>query len=143
MSPAPTDCATCHKLKPQMPAADFDPRMAAAVAISDKATLDAWKRRDSSGTFRHEFSSHAEQSCSNCHNVNAMNTLDAATKKVNITSCNTCHITATSDDGGALNFEIDSRKADPKFQCTKCHIGFGSRPVPESHIKAVEAAGKQ
>jgi hypothetical protein len=142
IAPAPTDCATCHKIKPQMPAADFDVKLADATKITDKAMLDAWKRRDSSGTFRHEFSSHAEQSCSNCHNVAAMNTLDAATKKVSITSCNTCHITATSDEGGILNFEIDSRKTNPKFQCVKCHLSFGSKPIPESHVKAVEAAGK-
>jgi hypothetical protein len=141
IAPAPTDCSTCHKLKPPQPLADFDPKLAAAIG-ADKLMLDAWRRRDSSGTFRHEWSSHAEQSCSNCHNVAAMNTLDPATKKVAITSCNTCHITATSDDGGALNFEIDSRKKDPKFQCVKCHLVFGSRQIPPSHLKAVEDAGK-
>src|SRR6476620_314383 len=43
LTPAPTDCATCHKLKPQMPAADFDPKLAAAVGVTDKMMLDAWK----------------------------------------------------------------------------------------------------
>jgi len=142
ITPAPTDCATCHKIKSPMPVADFDPKLAAAIGVTDKLVLDAWKRRDSSGTFRHEWSSHAEQSCSNCHNVTAINTIDAATKKVSVTSCNICHITATSDDGGALNFEIDSRNKDPKFQCTKCHIAFGSKALPPSHIKAVQDAGK-
>jgi hypothetical protein len=50
-----------------------------------------------------------------------------------------CHITETSDDGGILNFEIDSRKKDTSFQCAKCHIAFGRMPVPESHIKAIAA----
>ncbi|MEP7213990.1 MAG: cytochrome c3 family protein [Acidobacteriota bacterium] len=142
MTPAPTDCATCHKLKPPMPAADFDAKLANTIGVTDKMMLDAWKRRDSSGTFRHEWASHAEQSCSACHNVNTINTADPVTKKVSITSCNMCHITATSDDGGALNFEIDSRNKDPKFQCTKCHIAFGSKSIPPSHVKAVEDAGK-
>ena len=142
IAPAPTDCATCHKIKPPMPESDFDPKLAAAIGVTEKVVLDAWKRRDSSGTFRHEWSSHADQSCSNCHNVAAMNTLVASTKKVSITSCNTCHITATSDDGGALNFEIDARNKNPKFECTKCHVAFGKKAVPPSHIKAVEDAGK-
>ena len=82
MSPAPTDCAVCHKLKPMQPIADFDPALAAAMKVSDKIVSDEWSRRDSSGTFRHEWFSHAELSCSTCHDVTKINTLDASTKKV-------------------------------------------------------------
>jgi hypothetical protein len=60
--------------------------------------------------------------------------------KVPVRSCGGaegCHITATADDGGALNFEIDAKKKDPKFVCTKCHVIFGSEPVPASHIQAL------
>jgi hypothetical protein len=66
-----------------------------------------------------------------------MNTTDFKTKKVAILSCSPCHITATSDDGGILNFEIDSRKTNAKFQCVKCHLSFGGAAIPESHIKAI------
>ncbi len=99
--------------------------------------------RESAGAFRHEFFAHVELSCSTCHNVLTMNTADPVTRKVSIASCATCHATATSDDGGALNYEVDSRKTNPAFQCVKCHITFGKLPIPESHIKAIaEAAGK-
>jgi hypothetical protein len=137
--PAQTNCASCHKLAGKPLGADFDAKLAATIGDLDKITLDAWRKRDSSGVFRHEFSAHSELECANCHNAAAINTTDAATKKVAITSCNTCHITETSDDGGILNFEIDERKKDAAYQCVKCHITFGKMPVPESHIKAVSA----
>jgi len=53
-----------------------------------------------------------------------------------------CHITATTDDGGVLNYEIDQRRKNGSFQCVKCHLGIGARPVPDSHLKAVADAGK-
>ena len=138
--PGPTDCAACHKLKTPPLTMDSDNKLAAKMGISDKVMLDSWRRRTSAGKFRHEWFSHAELSCSTCHNVLTMNTADPATTKVSISSCATCHVTATSDDGGALNFEIDSRKGNATFQCVKCHITFGKSPVPESHLKAIEAA---
>lgn len=138
--PAPEDCAACHKLKLPEPPADFDAKLAASMGANDKLTLDMWRRRESAGKFRHEWFSHNELSCSTCHNVGAMNTADPTTTKVSIASCATCHVTATSDDGGALNFEIDSRKANANFQCVKCHITFVKSSIPESHLKAIEAA---
>jgi hypothetical protein len=69
-----------------------------------------------------------------------MNTLDRKTMRVPVAACNVCHITATAADGGALNIEIDKRKANPAFQCTKCHITYGREPIPATHTKAVEAA---
>jgi hypothetical protein len=140
--PVPSDCATCHKLDAPLAKTDFDARIAAPMKIEDKIMLMAWRKRDSSATFRHEFSSHADLDCAACHNVTAISTTDALTKKVPVTSCNMCHITATADDGGVLNFEVDARKKDAKFQCVKCHIAFGKSPVPESHIKAIAAAGQ-
>jgi hypothetical protein len=143
MLPEPQNCGTCHKLKPPQPVSDLDPQFAATVGVADKVMMDAWKRRDSAGTFRHEWFSHAELSCSTCHNVQTINTADPATKKVSISSCAMCHATATADEGGALNFEMESRKTNPTFQCVKCHIGFGKLPVPASHVKALsEATGK-
>ena len=141
--PAPTDCATCHKIRQPLRPADFDEKIAARVGVSDRVTLDSWRRRDSSGKFRHEFVAHSELSCDTCHNVQKMDTTDAATKRVTISSCAVCHVTATADDGGALNFEADARKANPAFQCTKCHLVFGQRPMPPSHAAALaSAAGK-
>ena len=140
MSPEPKNCASCHQLKPPQPAADIDPKLIAATGVNDKVMLDAWRKRDSSGTFRHEFVAHVELSCSTCHNVATINTAEPATKKVAIASCAACHATATAEEGGAINFEIDARKADAKFQCAKCHTTFGKLPVPDSHIKAVTSA---
>jgi len=72
-----------------------------------------------------------------------MNTLDFGTRKVPVKSCggaDGCHVTATLDEGGALNFEIDSKKKDPKFTCTKCHVIFGQGVIPEDHSKAIVPA---
>lgn len=141
--PAPQNCAACHQLMPPQPPSDFDPKSAAAMKIEEKTMMDSWRRRDSAGTFAHGFVAHVDMSCSTCHNVLTLNTSDPKTKKVSIQSCATCHATTTSDDGGALNYEIDMRKASASFQCVKCHITFGNLPVPESHNKAIEtAAGK-
>jgi hypothetical protein len=140
--PAPTDCATCHKPAAALAKTDFDPKIAAPMKIEDKIMLTAWRKRDSSATFRHEFSSHAELDCTTCHNAAAINTTDPLTKKVPVTSCNMCHITATTDDGGILNFEDESKQKDAKFKCVKCHLAFGRSAIPESHIKAITAAGQ-
>jgi hypothetical protein len=142
LMPAPENCGTCHRLKPPQPIADFDEKLAAAMKIDDKRMMDLWRRRDSSGKFQHEFVAHVDASCSTCHNVLTINTADPSTKKVSISSCATCHATPTTDDGGTLNFEVDARKANASFQCVKCHISFGKRPIPESHIAAIAAAGK-
>lgn len=141
MAPEPTDCATCHKIKPTPPPADFDAKLATQIGVLDRVTLDAWRTRHSSGTFRHEFPSHVELSCDTCHNVQTMNTVDAKTKRVAVSSCSMCHVTATVDDGGAMNFEVQSRKASPTFQCTKCHVVFGKQPIPQSHLQAIIDAG--
>lgn len=139
MLPSPQTCSACHQLKPIQPSPDFDAKLAGLMLIDDKLSLDAWRRRDSAGTFRHEFFAHVELSCSTCHNVQTMNTADPATKRVPISACATCHATPTADDGGALNYEIDMRTKSPAFQCAKCHVIFGKLPVPGSHIKALEA----
>ena len=137
--PAPQTCAACHQPKPPQPVADFDAKLAMTMSINDKATLLAWRHRYSSGTFRHEWFSHAELSCATCHNVMTIKTENPLTEKVSISSCTTCHATATSDDGGALNYEADMRKKDAAFQCVKCHVTFGKLPIPESHIKLLAA----
>ena len=143
IAPAPTDCATCHKLRQPDPPADFDPKLAARMGVTDRVRLDSWRRRDSSGKFAHGFVAHADLSCDTCHNVQTMVTTDPATKRVKISSCAMCHATPTTDDGGALNYEADARKANPAFQCTKCHILFGQKPMPPSHAAALaEATGK-
>ena len=138
--PAPQTCAACHQLKPPQPAADFEAKLASTMVIGDKVMTDTWRRRESAGAYRHEFFAHAELSCSTCHNVLTIKTSDPPTKKINISSCATCHATPTSDEGGALNYEMDKRKEDAAFQCVKCHIAFGKRAVPDSHIRAIASA---
>ena len=140
--PEPKNCEMCHKLVgPMQLKVDFDPKLPPLMG-ADKMMRDRWSRRVSAGAFRHEGGEHPDLSCLNCHNAAsaAFNTIDVKTLKVPVRSCggaDGCHITATVDDGGALNFEIDSRKKDPKFACTKCHVTFGKDPVPENHLQAL------
>ena len=96
--------------------------------------------------FRHEWLPHAGLSCTSCHNVAAFNLLDVKTLKVPLRSCggaDGCHITPTTDDGGALNFELDQKKKDPAFVCTKCHIVFGKEAVPADHPQAISTPEPQ
>lgn len=141
VEPAPAKCEACHKLLPtHSKAVDFDPKLAATMGITDRMILDRWQRRESSGTFPHEGGAHPTLSCTSCHNIPTMNTTDSKSLKVALKSCGGaegCHVTATSDEGGALNFEIDQRKAKADFQCTKCHVVFGSQPLPANHIEAI------
>jgi hypothetical protein len=140
--PEPKNCEMCHKLvTPMQLKVDFDPKLSAQMG-ADKIMLNRWSRRISAGGFRHEAGEHPDLSCLNCHNAASptFNTVDPKTLKVPLRSCGGaegCHITPTTDDGGALNFEIDSRKKDPKFVCTKCHITFGKEPLPENHPQAI------
>ena len=140
--PEPTNCETCHKLvAPMQLKTDFDAGLAAAMG-ADKVMLARWRRRVSAGGFRHEGGEHPDLSCLNCHNAESANfsTIDPKTLKVPIKSCggaDGCHVTQTADDGGALNFEIDSKRKNPSFVCTKCHVVFGREAIPESHPLAV------
>ena len=142
IAPEPKDCNVCHKLLSAEPGlkVDFDPKLATGMGITDKFILARWGRRISAGAFRHEGGEHPDLNCLSCHNVTTFNTLDPKTLKVPVRSCggaDGCHITATTDDGGALNFEIDQKKKDPKSVCTKCHILFGRDAVPEGHPQAI------
>jgi len=159
IAPLPSDCNACHKLAAppaQGPQAgsplppglgmvgvlkiDFDPKLAETIGVTDRNILTAWHRRISAGAFRHEGGDHPNVSCTNCHNVPTMNTVDTKTMIVQVRSCGGaegCHITATTDDGGALNYEIDQKKTNPGFVCVKCHISFGKEVVPENHLQAI------
>jgi len=140
LSPAPTDCSVCHTLKLPEPKTDFDAKLFTKMRVDDKIIRSSWIRRQSSSTFRHEFSSHSDLECSTCHTIATINTADPATQKVSISSCSICHVTGTVDDGGAVNFEVDARKKDAKFECVKCHVAFGKLPIPESHLKVLAEA---
>lgn len=142
MLPGPQNCADCHKLKPPQPTADFNEKLALAMGATEKAMLERWRLRDSSGTFRHEGLGHAGLSCSTCHNVLTMNTVEPLTKKIGIAVCSTCHATPTLDGGGVINYEIARRKKSSRFECAKCHVAFGKSPLPPSHAKALSEAGK-
>lgn len=143
IAPVSSDCQACHKL----PSAgveiknDFDSAVATTMGITDRVALDAWRERSSAGAFRHEGGSHPDVACADCHVPARMNTVDAQTLKVPVRSCGGaegCHVTATVDEGGILNFEIDQKKKKSSFVCTKCHITFGRQGVPASHISAIQ-----
>ncbi|HEV8426311.1 MAG TPA: cytochrome c3 family protein [Pyrinomonadaceae bacterium] len=135
LAPLPSNCNACHKLG--IPVAEFtdaDPAAAATMKLSGAMFLRAWTKRDSAATFRHEI--HSDLECTKCHTIAKLNTLNPTAVKVPVQSCGGaegCHITTTADDGGILNYELDQRKAKPGFQCTKCHIRFGTQAVPLSH----------
>jgi hypothetical protein len=144
IEPAPAKCEVCHKLqRARNIASDFDPKLPPTMGITDPIILKRSQRRESAGTFPHDGGPHPTLSCTTCHHIPTMNTAEATTLKVPVKSCGGaegCHVTATSDEGGALNYEIDQRKAKADFQCTKCHLVFGGQPVPASHIDAIPKA---
>ncbi|HEX3281338.1 MAG TPA: cytochrome c3 family protein, partial [Pyrinomonadaceae bacterium] len=142
VAPEPKDCNVCHKLSAPLTGLrfDFDQKLASDMGITDRVILARWSRRISAGAFRHEGGEHPDLNCMSCHNVATFNTLDLKTLKVPVRSCggaDGCHITATTDDGGSLNFEIDQKKKDPAFVCTKCHVAFGKNGTPENHPQAI------
>ena len=147
IAPAPTDCNVCHKLTaPNSLKADFDAKLATTMGVTDRLILSKWSHRISAGAFRHEGGEHPDLNCMGCHNVPTMNTLDLQTLRVPIRSCggaDGCHVTATTDDGGALNFEIDQKKKNAVFVCTKCHVTFGTEVIPESHLRAIPEPKKK
>jgi len=147
IAPAPADCNGCHKLPPPKtaPKADFDAEVAEKMGITDPRMLRAWWRRISSGTYRHEGGDHPNLSCLSCHHVATMNTVERQTLAVPVRSCGGaegCHITATADEGGILNYEMDQRKTNPAFACSKCHITLGSGAIPASHLSAIPKVTK-
>ncbi len=141
IAPLPQTCDACHKLSASTPTADYDPQLVKKIGIEDWWTLTAWRTRFLSGAFRHEV--HADLNCTKCHNP-TMNTVDVKTLKVPVGSCGGaegCHVTATADEGGILNYEIDQRKKNENFVCVKCHVVFGTKPAPASHPEAIVKAG--
>ena len=148
IAPLPNDCQGCHKLKTGLTPLpnDFDSKLLAVFGVDDRFIVDTAQRRHSSGSFRHEGGEHPNLSCLNCHNVQTMNTADPTTLRVAVKSCggaDGCHITATADDGGILNYEIDQKKAKADFVCTKCHISFGKGSVTQEHLVAIETLKKK
>ncbi len=141
LKPEPRDCATCHRLSTRPGGAlDFDSAAASVKAVTDPATRAAWRERDASATFRHEGGLHTDVACVKCHNVASLDTTDPRSARVAVVSCggdSGCHVTASVDEGGALNFELLQRKSDPAFRCTKCHLAYAGAPVPASHSSAI------
>jgi hypothetical protein len=142
ITPVSSACETCHKL-PDLSVkidSDFDPALPAIMKISDRVMLNAWRERISAGAYRHEGGAHPDLACTDCHVPARMNTVDVKTLKVPVSSCggaDGCHSTATLDEGGILNYEIDQKKKNASFVCTKCHITFGKQSVPASHVSAI------
>lgn len=142
IAPMSSDCQACHKLPSSTVQinSDFDPRLPAMMGIKDRVMLSAWRERVSAGAYRHEGGAHPDLACTDCHVPAKMNTVDVQTLRVPVSSCGGaegCHATATLDEGGILNYEIDQKKKDPGFVCTKCHITFGKQSVPASHVSAI------
>ena len=136
LPPLPQSCGSCHQPASNHPA-DFDRKLANTIGFDDPVLMVLWQRRSAAGAFRHE--AHTEVACVNCHDI-------TKSAKVSVRSCGGaegCHVTATADDGGVLNYEMDQKKANAQFVCVKCHITFGNRPLPASHLAAVPKASSQ
>jgi cytochrome c7-like protein len=148
LAPEPKNCDACHKLlAPAQLKTDFDAQLAPKMG-ADRVALDAWSRRISAGAFRHEAGEHPDLNCLKCHDVASasFSPVDPKTTKVSVRSCggaDGCHITATADDGGALNFEIDQKKESNAFVCVKCHVTFGKEAIPENHRQAIPTPAKK
>jgi hypothetical protein len=143
IAPTSSACQACHKLSAAGSEikSDFDPALAKTMGVTDNIVLNAWRERVSAGAFRHEGGSHPDLACADCHPPARMNTVDVQTLKIPVRSCggaDGCHVTATLDEGGILNYEIDQKKKNPSFVCTKCHITFGKQSVPASHVSAIQ-----
>ena len=144
IAPVSSDCHVCHKLANLTVKinSDFDAGIAAIMGV-DRVMLSAWQKRGSAGAFRHEGGAHPDLACADCHSPAQMNTADPQTLKVPVRSCGGaegCHVTATLDDGGILNYEIDQKKKSANFVCTKCHVTFGKQSVPASHVSVIPKA---
>ncbi|HYH85243.1 MAG TPA: cytochrome c3 family protein [Pyrinomonadaceae bacterium] len=150
MEPMPANCAACHKLIPKgerlsltRARGDFDPKLAAAMGVTDRATLRRWSGREAA-RFRHEWPPH-DLACTDCHKVTQMNAAEPSARRVAVASCGGagtgCHIEPTPD--GILNTEIAQRNANPKFECVKCHVANGRLPVPASHTSALPPATRK
>lgn len=146
IAPAPSDCGTCHNLREKYQG-DLDPGFVERTKGLDKSMVLAWRKRASAANFRHEWFSHAELECNSCHETNSMETATVAGRKVKVLSCGGagigCHVTQTSDDGGILNLEVDSRKTNASFACVKCHQEFGRKSIPQSHLDAIKKIAEQ
>jgi 5-methylcytosine-specific restriction endonuclease McrA len=137
VAPLPQNCSSCHQPAPISRQVDFNEKLAKTIGFDDPMVMAVWRRRSSAGAFRHEI--HAETECAKCHDV-------TKAQKVAVKSCGGsegCHITATTDDGGVLNSEMDQRKTNAQFVCVKCHIAFGNRPLPASHVAALPKSSSQ
>jgi len=132
----PQSCSSCHQPVSVNTHADFDQKLTKTIGFDDPIAMAVWRRRVAAGAFRHEV--HGEIECTKCHDVK---TLKPAVKSCG--GADGCHITATTDDGGILNYEMDQRKANAQFVCVKCHIVYGSRPLPASHPAAVPKPSSQ
>jgi len=137
LAPLPQSCNACHQPAAINYLADFDQKLATTIGFDDPLVMAWWRRRSSAGAFRHEV--HGEIECAKCHDI-------TKTAKVPVRSCGGaegCHITATSDDGGVLNYEMDQRRTNSGFACVKCHLVFGKRPLPASHAAALPKSSSQ
>ena len=138
LAPLPASCDSCHKQSgPEKHVADFDQK---SVEAKDWWSLTAARSRISAGAFKHEVHADLELKCTQCHQMAQLNTTVDETQKVPVKSCGGaegCHVTATVDEGGALNYEIAERNKSAQFVCTKCHVAFGNKPAPASHVNAI------
>lgn len=150
LPPAPNDCAACHKPLPTAERlgltsahGDFDPKLAALMGVTDRATLRRWSGRETA-RFRHEWPPH-DLACTSCHAVAQMNAAEPVARRMAVLSCGGagtgCHTEPTPD--GILNTEVAQRTANPKFECVKCHIANGRLPLPASHASALPASAQK
>lgn len=143
VEPLSSDCAGCHKLasggklgmarQSKMDAAPDHPSVKGELS---GRLLESWKLRRAA-RFRHEISSHSSQDCATCHvRITASDATADDMLYVPIQTCasstSRCH-GSTRVPYNIINRELEKRKTEPSFDCTKCHINLGREAAPASH----------
>lgn len=144
VEPLSSDCAGCHKLASggkgttaRLLKIDAAPDHPSVKDELNGRLLESWKLRRAA-RFRHEISSHASQDCATCH---VRITASDATDDMLYVPIQTCASSSSRCHGSTrvpyniINRELEKKKADPSFDCTKCHINLGREAPPPSHTE--------
>jgi hypothetical protein len=121
-APTQRDCAGCHSLS-----TTDRPNLFAPIRISFK--------------FTHSREQH-EGECTVCHiNITREKSVVGLKPDVPITSCAdaSCHGASLKPDKVTIETELEKRKPDPGFVCSKCHTSDkGKLAMPSSHSAALQ-----
>lgn len=142
VEPLSSDCAGCHKIasgaqavKSRLLKIDAAPDHPSVKGELKGEMLESWKLRRAA-RFRHEVSSHSTQDCATCHvGITASNGAgDVLYVPIQTCASSTsrCH-GSTRVPYNIISRELEKKRADAGFDCTKCHVNLGREGPPASH----------